>query len=121
MSEEDDFFARLDNFTTLLSTGRTCDIESPYGWQPIVLSLLSRLEEYAKKSLPDLEVIQIKQKYGHLRVYVSETDENVEEIITEAEKRCASTCEVCGQEGRASTFGSWITVVCVDHRVIANV
>lgn len=119
--DDSDFFDRLDQFPTVLESGTSYLIEAPYGWQPIVLSLLSRLEDHAKQSLPDLRVDQIKQKYGHLRVYVTATDEKVEQIIAEAEKRCAATCEVCGQEGRASTFGSWITVVCVDHRVMSNV
>lgn len=119
--KEADFYTLLDNFPTVLSMSRTYDVDAPFGWQPIVLSLLGQLEDHAKKAMPDLEVIQIKQKYGHLRVYVSTTDDQVEYLIGEAEKRCASTCEVCGKEGRASTFGGWILVVCADHRVMANV
>ena len=68
------------------------------GWLPIVEEMLVAL-----KDLP-VTIVQIKEKFGELRVYAdSVTDEQVTEIaetIEAAVYKARHTCEICGEPGK---------------------
>ena len=71
------------------------------GWLPIVEEMLVAL-----KDLP-ITIVQIKEKFGELRVYGdyddSVTDEQVTEIaetIEAAVYKARHTCEICGEPGK---------------------
>lgn len=68
------------------------------GWLPIVEEMLVAL-----KDLP-VTIVQIKEKFGQLRVYAdSVTDEQATEIakiIEIATYKARHTCEICGEPGK---------------------
>lgn len=68
------------------------------GWLPIVEEMLVAL-----KDLP-ITIVQIKEKFGELRVYAdSVTDEQATEIakaIEIATYKARHTCEICGEPGK---------------------
>lgn len=68
------------------------------GWGPIVEEMLVAL-----KDLP-VTIVQIKEKFGQLRVYAdSVTDEQATEIakiIEIATYKARHTCEICGEPGK---------------------
>ena len=68
------------------------------GWLPIVEEMLVAL-----KDLP-ITIVQIKEKFGQLRVYAdSVTDEHATEIakiIETATYKARHTCEICGEPGK---------------------
>jgi hypothetical protein len=86
------------------------------GWFRIVDRLSARL---AKDTA--LHVVQIKEKYGRLKVYF-EFDENappdprldaeIEAAIREAADESERTCEVCGQPGISDWRHRWVSVRC---------
>jgi len=61
--------------------------------------------------------VQIKEKFGGLRIYVNSSDlmeedyKKVMKIIRNAEDKSYKTCETCGKEGRLRRKG-WMTVEC---------
>jgi hypothetical protein len=64
--------------------------------------------------------LQIKEKYGTLRLYwrgrlPKEAEAKVEEAIDLAEARSACTCEICGAEGRLHSRGDWLATACLEH------
>ncbi|MDB5555349.1 MAG: hypothetical protein JWL86_5333 [Rhizobium sp.] len=91
------------------------------GWAGLLERCCVRIEA----ALSDRDTFlaeQIKSKYGTLRFYwggaVSRTSAAmVEEAIALAEARSASTCEICGEEGRLHADGFWLATACDRHSV----
>jgi hypothetical protein len=73
------------------------------GWFDIVWRLCEDLEplvaEAEKKSGERFEVLQVKQKFGTLRFYVSLHNNVIDELIVNAQRESSYTCEICGQMG----------------------
>lgn len=58
---------------------------------------------------PELEVRQIKQKLGALRLYYeSKHREQLIPIVREVELLCENACENCGRPGNAANLNGWI-------------
>ena len=101
-----DFFAPSGSF---------CGISIGPGWEPLVIDALNKLYECAR----GLEICQIKEKYGGLRIYWWATDEvinytQIDNIILEAEKLASRTCEQCGKEACLCVRNGWYNTLCTD-------
>jgi len=84
-------------------------IQCGAGWYPILV----RLEERLGVIDPDYRVLQIKEKFGTLRLYLAgRSDELGKAAVAEAES--ARTCELCGSPGHLRTRESWLRTVCDD-------
>jgi len=84
----------------------------PAGWVTLVLELHERLVEVS----PDIRYVQVKQKFGDLRVYVSVTNPAVDALIWAAEERSRNTCDVCGEVGRGCVSDrGWYRALCPTH------
>jgi len=77
------------------------------------------IEDWKKKIIPQLEAVQVKEKYGGLRFYLSgypiqpEIDAKVSAYINFAESLSYVTCEHCGSPGKQQ--GShWVFTLCDD-------
>ena len=81
------------------------------GWYEIFRELFTKLE--AIDTEKQIRVVQIKEKYGSLRVYLGSyfTDE-IDKLIREAEIASSKTCEVCGKEAATMTFDHWCSTLC---------
>ena len=93
-----------------LSLHETCmcwGIECGDGWYNLLNDMCKQIIE----SNSNTEFEQIKVKYGTLRVYAVATDPIVDSIISKAEHRSASTCDVCGERGKIND-GPWYRVRC---------
>ena len=66
----------------------------------------------AKETMP--RFVQIKEKFGTLRLYYEGGDDTVAALVSFAENMSAVTCDVCGNKGKA-TSGGWISVRCEEH------
>lgn len=64
---------------------------------------------------PDLRYIQIKQKFGELRVYVSGATDEARALINAAELRSRTVCEECGQPGNPCQRRGWYRALCPTH------
>lgn len=70
------------------------------------------IEKRNKDSYFECRILQVKEKYGSLRVYMSlETDE-MSRLIEEAEEKSATTCELCGNEGGLRIRNGWYMTHC---------
>jgi hypothetical protein len=75
------------------------------------------IEETCKKITendPDNTVIfvQIKEKFGQLRIYFNGGPEEIHKIVGEAERRSAHICENCGTTNSVKPCGTWIKNLC---------
>jgi hypothetical protein len=95
-------------------------IECGNGWFDVIDSLCSSLQKYVDRRLTagvateDLQprAVQVKEKFGGLRFYVSGGDEVVDEMIALVESHSTKVCETCGARGRQHTTAGWIRTSC---------
>lgn len=78
---------------TLMGWGFLCGI----GWYPILERLFADMDTICvEDGLEKMEVIQVKEKFGSLRVYVKDGNERIYRRIAEAEEEAFTICENCG-------------------------
>jgi len=76
------------------------------GWDTIIDPLIEKCNQEG------VEILQIKEKFGGLRVYTTNgCSEELMDMIIAAEKASYSTCEMCGQPGSRKSDG-WIKTAC---------
>jgi hypothetical protein len=111
----------IEKYPKLFPLGRTLYGSGfEKGWNKIVenmcddfMSILNQFGYVDDKQTILIE--QIKEKFGYLRVFVSEVPENIRELVfsTIDIARVASqyTCEFCGNPGELRKIG-WLKVRC---------
>lgn len=77
------------------------------GWRPIV-----------RKAIADIKarggtIIQVKEKFGGLRLYCQGEDREIYHIAHDAEAACESRCEYCGNPGKLRS-NAWLKTLCDD-------
>lgn len=80
------------------------------GWSALINRAFDELAKYA----PHVVVLQVKEKYGGLRIYSSPYHEEFDKFITELEKESFTVCERCGAPGKLRS-GSWYLTLCDEH------
>ena len=86
------------------------EVSCPLGWMDMVIELT----EKCLKLQPDLQILQIKSKFGGLRFYVGSALNEVHDLIDEAENKSYSLCEECGMPAKSVNLG-WVYTVCPKH------
>lgn len=72
-----------------------------------------------KTPCPQLVIVQVKEKFGTLRLYHDGGDSYVFGVVDAAENMSSFTCEVCGNLGTMNSSG-WIKCLCETHREERN-
>jgi hypothetical protein len=94
---------------TLIGFG--CDHRD--GWYPLLDGLCETVTNRAKAlGLVVPELVQIKEKFGGLRCYASQIEnESIFEAITVAELVSYKICEISGAPGRLCKHGLWFSTL----------
>lgn len=93
------------------------------GWVPIVADLCECIQNYVDHHVsytkeggearpPQVECLQLKEKFGGLRFYTNGHDDVVDGMIKYAEHLCDNTCESCGTREDLGLTKGWIAVLC---------
>ena len=121
-----------DRFRSMRETCMCWGFDVGDGWEPIIRRLSEKLEqliavipepkmmpagtskfgdypEHPEYELP--RAVQVKEKFGGLRFYMSSESDEMYEAIKEAEAEAWKTCEVCGSPGKPRG-GGWIRTLC---------
>jgi hypothetical protein len=96
------------------------------GWLDLIDDGLSKIEEYLRSvgCLDGSRVVQIKEKFGELRVYVRPLDGHewseaiamgLADIRDEITNRSATICEICGEPGQIEVVGHYHQALCPEH------
>lgn len=100
-----------------LSIPHPCECDD--GWYDLIYNFCKDTEELYKsknEDIFDIIIVQIKEKYGTLRIYLAGYLDGIDNIITKYENLSAKTCEICGDKGKLSTDGFWYKTLCDKHR-----
>lgn len=85
------------------------------GWNNLIDVLCSTISHYVQNNNgPNVRIVQIKEKFGTLRVYCDNTDEVVVQMIDFAENLSDRMCEHCGGSGVLRDIG-YLTTLCDTH------
>jgi hypothetical protein len=84
----------------------------PGGWRPLFAKLIADLEAMDS----EVKVVQAKQKFGSMRVYIERGTRAMYDLLSAAERSSLTICEECGAEAwvRKNWRGHWRTL-CDDH------
>lgn len=90
------------------------------GWWTLLDEAFTKIDAVLDENpSAKLHIVQIKEKFGGLRVYCSfdgpeDVNQLIDTIIQGAETQAGTTCEVCGEPGEGR-YGGWIKVLCDKH------
>ena len=127
MSDE---FEKYDAFAKQMEERFPKMFAEPYGgfcvgegWWPIIETLCANIQSHTdwwnknretRPVVEQVEVNQIKEKFGGLRFYYSGGDETIAGMVRMAEAWASHSCETCGAPG-TSRDGGWIKTLCDHH------
>jgi hypothetical protein len=90
------------------------------GWYPILKILCSNIQSHIDwrvkqgQEIAQVEVDQIKEKFGGLRFYYTGGDDQISGMVRMAEAWADTACEECGGIG-TRRGGGWIRTLCDKH------
>lgn len=102
------------------TAGEGFAFECMNGWFDLVAASLKLVERYAELERLKVEITQVKEKFGLLRVYHRGGDEVVDRLFDIAELVSASICEVCGAEANVVEQQGWLRACCHLHREVTE-
>ena len=85
------------HFPALFKDMRYGGVSTGDGWNGILMNLFTKMVSLPNPPL----ILQVKEKFGGLRVYTSRIEPQVDQWIREAEAKASETCELCGQPGES--------------------
>ena len=87
------------------------------GWMPLLIELIDKIQMLVNNNpeYADVEILQVKEKYGSLRVYLNYYYKEIEELIQEYEEKSCYICEECGGKGEIRNINNWYTALCDKH------
>jgi ribosomal protein L37AE/L43A len=90
-------------------------IECGEGWSKLYQPIIGYIEEYNKDKEGEdkIEIHQVKEKFGGLRIYLSKYTLEIRKMIDEAEEKSFNTCEICGKRIKKPIVENhWIYPMC---------
>ena len=121
MSEEYELFSKkMERTYPKMFVGKYGGFAVGAGWYPILEILCSNIQHHLdwknRENLvvAQVEVDQIKEKFGGLRFYYSGGDDEISGMVRMAESWADVACEECGGIGKRRN-GGWIRTLCDKH------
>lgn len=83
------------------------------GWVDIIERLSNKLEAliFAEREQSRYRALQVKEKFGRLRFYMTTQTAEMLDAIAAAEAESERTCEHCGEPGKLRSLG-WVRTLC---------
>lgn len=80
------------------------------GWSSLIHEVFTKLEQVGNP----VKIIQVKEKFGGLRVYTDYVNDELDTFILDVERRSLRICEECGVPGKIRG-GGWYKTFCDEH------
>lgn len=105
MSEQKEY--QLPGFVLPWGYDRATGLESVGpGWAELVNEAFDAAERFGVK------IVQVKEKFGELRVYFGSYPDRIRELEMDLLLRSGHICETCGRSGSRTTDNRWILTLC---------
>jgi hypothetical protein len=92
-----------------------CDVGA--GWFGIIDRTCKKIKKIVKSNPQfDFYFLQVKEKFGGLRLYSTGGNLEIGKLIQQAEDESYKTCEECGTKKDVLSEGSWIRTLCSSCR-----
>jgi type IV secretion system protein VirD4 len=86
------------------------------GWHGLLASIFEEINLYNEQNKgKEIQIDQIKEKFGTLRIYVKNCPEYINGMISVAEKESGYICEICGARGETVVIDRWYKTLCPCH------
>jgi hypothetical protein len=82
------------------------------GWFDLIDDLCSKIQKICNKRGFQTETVQVKEKFGELRFYVYNSNDEIDDLISKAEEKSYKICENCGSEDGVTQSKGWIVSLC---------
>lgn len=104
-----------DMYGDPMKTSMAFGVETRDGWYDLIHELCTKLKDIVND---EFHFLQIKEKFGILRVYCSLGNNDVKNLIAEYETKSEKICDFCGQPGimRDNGWKKTRCDECVDKR-----
>lgn len=79
------------------------------GWESLV-------REAFEKKPSDVKIVQVKEKFGGLRIYVDIAPKEYHDFLHGLESRSFKICEWCGKPGSLDDSTYWILTLCDEDK-----
>lgn len=92
-------------------------IECGKGWYKLIQPISDYINEYNKGKTEDeqIQILQIKEKWGGLRIETNFGTKELYELIATAEEESLKICEECGSdENVGMRLTGWYTTMCLN-------
>ena len=84
------------------------------GWYTLIDTLSGELQRHAEATDTPITAVQVKEKFGTLRMYVRPTDDYIQALQEIADYFSAEICELCGAPGHLIE-SIWMRTLCAEH------
>jgi hypothetical protein len=118
--EYEQFAKRMEERFPKMFVGKYGGFSVGKGWYPILEVLCANIQSHIDwrvkqgQDIAQVEVEQIKEKFGGLRFYYQGGDDEVSGMVRMAEAWADVACEECGAFGKRRS-GGWIRTLCDVH------
>ncbi len=92
----------------LMAFGFMCD----KGWYPLIEKTLDKIQDIVDRDKLDLQITEVKEKYGGLRIYTDMDTDEIFKITLQAEQESYKICEICGKPGELRYLHGWYMTRC---------
>jgi hypothetical protein len=116
----EEFSKRMEATYPKMFAGKYGGFAVGKGWYPILETLCANIQSHIDwrvkqgQDIAQVEVNQIKEKFGGLRFYYSGGDDEISGMVRMAEAWADVACEECGAAGKRRS-GGWIRTLCDHH------
>ena len=91
--------------------------ECDTGWSQIIKEMLDEIQglvDSDPETYADLNLVELKEKWGILRVTLMPYLDKISNIVVKYEKKSSHVCERCGNKGelRSRSKGGWLKTLC---------
>jgi hypothetical protein len=118
--EYEEFANKMETTYPKMFAGKYGGFAVGAGWWPIIETLCANIQSHIDwrvkqgQEIAQVEVNQIKEKFGGLRFYYSGGDDEISGMVRMAEAWADIACEECGAAGKRRS-GGWIRTLCDKH------
>jgi hypothetical protein len=115
MPDEKEMNQFIAQHPELFGTPPYIGLECSEGWYGVILDTFKKISAIVlREERTDFRIVQVKEKFGGLRIYCNYFTHKIDEVITEAEEKAKKTCEICGSPGTLRKEG-WRRTLCDVH------